>query len=218
LDHLDIIEKELYGAGLRLNQKEPDVVVSKKNQGGISVHSTTTLDKLSKNQIKSIASEFLINADITIRENINEDQLIDYFSQNRAYISAMVALNKIDLVNSESLKNSVFELQKKWNHINTISAEKNEGLKKLKEEIFNYLKLIRVYMKPVGKKIDFDDPLILRERDTVEDACKKLHRDFKRKFRYASVSGPSAKHDIQKVGLRHVLKDEDILTIVIWKQ
>jgi len=31
------------------------------------------------------------------------------------------------------------------------------------------------------------------------------------------VSGPSAKHDMQKVGLDHILKDGDILTIVTSK-
>jgi ribosome-interacting GTPase 1 len=70
-------------------------------------------------------------------------------------------------------------------------------------------------MKPVGKQADINEPLILRKGDTVEDACRKLHREFKDKFRYANVSGPSAKHDIQKVGLEHTLKDGDILTIVI---
>jgi ribosome-interacting GTPase 1 len=70
-------------------------------------------------------------------------------------------------------------------------------------------------MKPVGKKVDIAEPLILREGNTVETACRKLHRTFKDKFRYANVSGPSAKHDIQKVGLDHELKDGDILTIVL---
>jgi len=72
-------------------------------------------------------------------------------------------------------------------------------------------------MKPIGKKVDMDEPLILQEGNTVEHACRRLHRDFKEKFRYANVSGPSAKHDIQKVGLDHVLHDGDILTIVISK-
>jgi len=72
-------------------------------------------------------------------------------------------------------------------------------------------------MKPVGKKPDMDKPLILKEGATVEDTCLKLHRDFKDKFRYAKVSGPSAKHDMQKVGLDHILKDGDILTIVTSK-
>jgi len=70
-------------------------------------------------------------------------------------------------------------------------------------------------MKPVGKVADMNEPLILRKGDTVETVCKKLHREFKDKFRYATVSGPSAKHEVQKVGLDHLLKDEDILTIVI---
>ena len=61
------------------------------------------------------------------------------------------------------------------------------------------------------------EPLILKKDSTIKDACRKVHRDFKRKFRYATVSGPSAKHDSQKTGLDHVLKDEDILTIVVDK-
>ena len=72
-------------------------------------------------------------------------------------------------------------------------------------------------MKPVGKQIDYEEPLILRKDAKVEDACRKLHRDFKRKFRYATVSGPSAKHTVQKVGLEHTLQDEDVLTIVTWR-
>ena len=99
----------------------------------------------------------------------------------------------------------------------SISAQNKDGLEKLKENIYSELKLIRIFMKPVGGKTDYDEPLILREGDKVEDACRKIHRDFQRKFRYASVSGPSAKHDVQKVGLSHKLKDGDILTIVIWK-
>ena len=69
-------------------------------------------------------------------------------------------------------------------------------------------------MKPVGKQADFSEPLILREGNTVEDACVKLHREFRNRFRYATVSGPSAKHDSQKVGFDHKLKDKDVLTIV----
>jgi len=217
LDHLDIIERELYGAGLRLNQRTPDVVVTKKEQGGITINSTTKLTYLNENVIKSIASEFVINADITIREDITEDQLIDSFSQNRVYVPTMVVINKKDLADKRTLDNVVTKIKEKRLHVLTISATSGEGLDTLREEIFSQLKLIRIYMKPVGKQTDYDEPLILRESDKVEDVCRKLHRDFQRKFRYASVSGPSAKHSTQKVGLDHKLKDEDVLTIVIWR-
>lgn len=214
-DHIDIMAKELHMAGIRLNQKQPDVVVKKTGQGGINVTATTKLAHLDKDLIKTIASEYVINADVIARENITEDQLIDVFVQNRIYVPAFVIINKADLIDNKDLRSKVKEIKQEGWKVIAISAKEELGLKELKDEISSELRFIRIYMKPVGEQVDFHEPLILKQGDTVEDACKKLHRDFKKKFRYASVSGPSAKHDIQKVGLDHVLKDGDILTIVI---
>ena len=214
-DHLEIMTRELHAAGLRLNQKTPDVVIKKTGQGGINITTTTKLTHLDEALIKSISSEYVINADITIRENITEDQLIDVFIQNRRYMPALVIINKIDLFDNKKLQTKINEVKRKgWKAV-AVSAKNNHGLNKLKKMIFSELKFIRIYMKPVGKLADMDEPLILKEGDSVEVACRKLHREFKDKFRYATVSGPSAKHDVQKVGLDHVLKDEDILTIVV---
>ncbi len=216
-DHLDLMAAELYRSGLRLNQKRPDVVINKKGEGGITVASPINLSHLDEKIIRSIASEYLVNADIVIREDITEDQLIDVLIGNRSYIPALVVINKIDLIEREELSKKMKYISDSGWDVISISASKNIGLDKLQEKIFSKLKLIRVYMKPVGKKADFKEPLILKKGDTIEDACKKLHRDFKRKFRYAYVTGPSAKHDMQKAGLDHILKDEDILTIVVSK-
>jgi len=213
--HLDLMAKELHMAGIRLNQKQTDVVVRKTGQGGINVTATTKLTHLDKDLIKSISSEYVINADVIVREDITEDQLIDVFVQNRIYVPAFVVINKIDLINSEELEDKVKEIKQKGWKVIAISAKEEFGLNELKDKIFSELRFIRIYMKPVGKQADFNEPLILKQGDTVEDACKKLHRVFKDKFRYASVSGPSAKYDVQKVGLDHVLKDRDVLTIVI---
>ena len=60
-----------------------------------------------------------------------------------------------------------------------------------------------------------EEPLIVKDDSTVQHICNKLHRDFVRKFRYARVKGPSAKFDWQRVGLDHLLKDGDVLTIVV---
>jgi len=165
--------------------------------------------------IKTISSEYFINADIVVRENITEDQLIDVFIGNRTYVPAIVVINKIDLVSEKELQKKINNIkQRGWKTV-AISALNGIGLDKLKQMIFSELNFIRVYMKPVGKQTDFNEPLILKKGSTVEQACLKLHKDFKRKFRYASVSGPSAKHDVQKVGLDHILEDGDVLTIVV---
>lgn len=214
-DCIKLMVNELYKAGIRLNQKMPDVVIRKTNKGGINVSSTVKLTHMDEELIKAISSEYVINADIVIREDITEDQLIDVFLGNRVYIPGFVVLNKIDLISEKDLQRINKEIKEDgWDVVN-ISATQGIGLSKLQQKIFEKLRLIRVYMKPVGKKADLDTPLILKENSTVEDACLKLHKDFKEKFRYATVSGPSARYAVQKVGLNHILKDGDILTIVI---
>ncbi len=115
------------------------------------------------------------------------------------------------------LKNALATLRtRKWDAV-AISAKNKDNLDHLREQIFLHLRLIRIYMKPVGKKPDYTQPMILKEGQTITDACRHIHRDFYRNFRYATVWGPSAKHAGQKVGLEHVLKDQDVLTIVVRK-
>jgi small GTP-binding protein len=217
LFQLHAIEQELHLAGVRLNQRKPDLVVSKKSYGGIIVNTTVPLTHLDELLVKSIASEFVINADITLREDLTEDQLIDAFAENRVYISALVIINKTDIIPTDVLKNAVAAIRaRKWD-VCAISAKNKENLDHLREQIFLHLRLIRIFMKPVGKKADYAQPMILKEGQTVADACRHIHRDFHRNFRYASIWGPSAKHAGQKVGLDHVLKDQDVLTIVVTK-
>ena len=62
-----------------------------------------------------------------------------------------------------------------------------------------------------------DEPMVIKGGSTVGTVCDTLHRDFRRKFRYAQVWGKSAKFPGQTVGLDHVMEDGDILTIVIKK-
>ena len=69
-------------------------------------------------------------------------------------------------------------------------------------------------MRPKGGETDFKDPLIVRRDSTILDVCNKLHRDLKKEFRYALVWGRSVKFGGQRVGINHILEDEDILTIV----
>jgi len=214
-DHLDRMTLELHSAGLRLNRKKPDVVITYSMQGGITLHTPIKLTKISEKTIRSIVSEYLVNADIIIREDIDEDQLIDVFMKNRTYMPAIAVINKIDLLSQKELDNYKKYIKEKGWIVHAISAIDGTGLTELKDLIFSQLLLIRVYMKPQGKKPDYNEPMILRKGDTVEEVCKKIHRDFKQKFRYAHVWGRSAKYPGQKVGLDHTLCDEDVLTVII---
>ncbi len=215
LHHLDLMTAELHHAGIRLNQRPPDVIITSTKQGGITIQSTVKLTHISQKTIRSIAAEYVTNADIIIRDNITEDQLIDVFVQNRTYLPAVVILNKIDLLRKDKIKEQIKKIEKQGWVVDAISAKKGEGLTELKNLIFSQLQLIRIYMKPQGKKPDYSEPMILTKGDTVETVCKTIHRDFKKRFRYAQVWGTSGKYPGQKVGLDHILHDKDVLTVII---
>jgi uncharacterized protein len=98
-----------------------------------------------------------------------------------------------------------------------ISADLDVNLDVLREAIYDTLGFINIYLKPQGEPADMDEPLIMREGSSVGDICDHLHKDFRRKFRYARVWGNSAKHAGQRVGLDHGLDDGDLITLIINK-
>jgi ribosome-interacting GTPase 1 len=166
---------------------------------------------MSKETIKAILNEFkIINGDILIRSKINEDQLIDSIEANKKYMPGLLVINKIDSVSDKKLK----QVQKKYSDAVFISADKGDNLDKLKQIIFDKLKLMRIYLKQPGKEPDMEEPLIMKKGELLEDLCNKLHRGFVNRFRFSRVWGKSARYDGQKiVNLKHKLKDKDVVEL-----
>ena len=215
LEQLAKMNEELHHAGMRINETKPKVIITTTKQGGITIHTPIKQTHVSKKTLYSIASEYVTNADIIIRENITEDRFIDAFMNNRTYLPAITIINKADVYPKKIVKEAEQVLKKHHWTVYTISAKTHKGIEQLKKGIYKHLHLIKIYMKPQGKKPDYSEPLILKNGATVETVCKQIHRDFKEKFRYAQVWGSSGKYPGQKVGLDHQLADEDLLTVVI---
>ena len=95
-----------------------------------------------------------------------------------------------------------------------VSADANDNIAELRDRIYDELQFIRIYLRPKGGKTDYKEPLIIRKGDSVLDVCNKLHRKLRKDFRYGLVWGKSVKFGGQRVGLNHVLIDEDVLTII----
>lgn len=213
-EHIPILEKELANVGIRLDQEKPDVKIEKHDRGGLAINKTVNLTKIDEGTITAIVGEHRIhNAAILIREDIDADQLIDVVLDSRSYIPTLVIVNKIDLADEANLKKTEAAIGNRP-HV-FVSGHKEINLEELKDKIFETLGFIKLYLKPQGGKADLEEPLIILKNSTVEDVCNRLHRDFVKNFRYALVWGESAKHPGQRVGLDHVLKDGDILTIVV---
>ncbi len=209
LKHKEILEKELYGSGIRLNQEKPYVKIKKVSKGGVSVSSTVPLD-VKKETFKAIINEFgIVNANVLIRSRINEDQIIDIIEGNKKYMPGFLLVNKLDSVSKEYIQ----KVKKKYPDAVYVSAQEGINLNELKEKIHSKLQLIRIYLKQPGKPADMEEPLIMRQGDTLKELCDKLHRDFIKRFRFARVWG-SVKYDGQKLTkLTHKLKDKDVVEL-----
>ncbi|CCH40547.1 hypothetical protein BN7_80 [Wickerhamomyces ciferrii] len=212
LDHKRIIEKELEGFGIRLNKEPPNIIVKKKEKGGIAITNTVPLTHLDNDEIRAVMSEYKLNsADIAFRCDATVDDLIDTLeASQRKYIPAVYVLNKIDSFSIEELT-----LLNRVPNAVPVSSGQEWNLDELLEIMWDRLNLVRVYTKPKGQLPDFNEPIVLRSnRCTVEDFCNQIHKSLVSDFRTAVVYGSSVKHQPQYVGLSHVLEDEDVVTIL----
>lgn len=197
---LEMIKKELYEAGIRTNTLKPNISIVKKLQGGIEIKSNIKQD-LSNETIKEISYEFGIrNAEITFKEKVNMDELIDSFSPNRVYLDALFVVNKVDLRK---------DFDKKGLPEDTlyISADKNIGLDELREVIWKKMNLITVYLIKDDEKLHYNSPIIMRGNQKLSDILPKLGSSFENKYKMAKIWGGLAKFPGQEVPLTTDLVD-----------
>ncbi|MEN6610221.1 MAG: GTP-binding protein [Methanoregulaceae archaeon] len=214
--HVEVLLKELYDAGIRINTPKPDITIKKTPWGGIRLNAVGTLD-LDIEDVRAILGENkIMNADVLIRGGATQDELIDAVAGSRVYIPAFIAVNKVDLVESDVIAQIQRDIVKRFSIPPVmISAHSGYHMEELKDMIYDKLGFIRVYLRPQSGEADLEEPLIVRVGATVESVCRKLHREFVDRFRYGRVWGKSVKHPGQRVGLTHKLTDKDLLMIII---
>jgi uncharacterized protein len=215
LKHQSAIEKEIYDVGLRVDRGPPKASIQRLDRGGVSVISNIKLKKIDPNTIREVLNVYGIhNANVVLHEDMDVDRFIDAVVKNRIYVPSVIALNKMDLINQADYEKLKKEIGKEFI---PISAEKGTNLELLKKKIFEKLGVIRVYTKRYGEKTVSDEPMIMKKGATVREACEGIHKDVISKFKFALVSGKSAKFEAQNVGLGHVLQDGDVLTVVTYR-
>ena len=214
--HVDVLMRELYDSGIRINRPKPDITIKKTTAGGVHLH-TVGASRVNIEEVRAILAENkIMNADVLCRgKDITQDDIVDAMMGNRMYIPAFIAINKVDLITPEQRKEVETHMREKYGvDPIMISAHATYNIDKLQDAIYDHLGFVRIYLKPYGHEADMDEPMIMRKGTKIEDICRRLHRDFVDQFRYAKIWGPSVKHDAAKVGLQHEVADGDIVTIV----
>ena len=131
---------------------------------------------------------------------------------NRKYVRCLYAYNKIDTVSIEDV-----DMLARRPHSLVMGVHDKLNLDYLLKKIWEYMSLVRVYTKRRGEPPDLTEPVVIsNERTggcTVEHLCKHLHQSLVDDFKYALVWGRSAKHRPMRAGLKHALRDEDVIQI-----
>jgi len=211
-----LLEAELETVGIRLNREPPNIYLKPKKAGGMKITFQNPPKNIDEKMVYNILRDYkILNCEVLIRdENVTVDDLIDVIMKDhRKYIKCLYVYNKIDSVSLDFLDTLAREPQTA-----VMSCELDLGLQDVVERCWQELNLIRVYTKRKGIDPDFSQALIVRNRSTIEDVCDQIHRSLKETFKYALVWGASARHVPQRVGLGHVVADEDVVSIISsWK-
>ena len=214
--HLPVMLRELEQSAIRLNRRAKDINLYHTERGGIKIHTVARQTHMTDEQIEDIVRQFRItNADVVVREDITVDDLVDHLTGNRVYIKAVAIVNKVDLAGEDEYLKVEKWLKKQGFPAIPMVANKGMGVAEAKDFIYDNLDFIQVFLKPQGAEADLQEPLIVKRGSDVGMVCDILHREFRKKFRFALVWGKSAKFPGQNIGIDHKLQDGDILSIIV---
>ncbi len=139
-------------------------------------------------------------------EDLNE---IKKFT-DKSPANQIIVFNKIDkLIENEKRKLTATLKSKKYDFV-LISTKTKEGIDELKNKIFQSFNKIRIYTKEPGKEKS-PKPIIMKQNSMVFDVAEKILKGFSKNVSETKIWGPSSKFAGQKVGLKHKLKDLDVV-------
>lgn len=126
----------------------------------------------------------------------------------------LLVANKIDLDGATERLEIVRELFGQRFPIHAISAEHGTHLEELRDAIYRFLNVIRVYTKQPGKPPDMTSPFTCPTGSTLIEMAALVHRDFAESLKSARIWGTGV-FDGQTVKRDHVLHDKDIVELHI---
>lgn len=186
---IENIKAALEKNGIRINKTAPNVDVEKKMGGGVIIHSNLKQD-LGQETIREIAAEYgFKNAEVTIKEKLTVERAIDAFSSNRVYIPTLFVLNKADTVKKKSAEYIY------------ISAQNEMGIQSLLQAIWQKLSFLRVYLVKRDEEPNYDNPMIMRQGQTLKDVAEKIGTDFALTHSKARIWAKGSKFPGQEVSM-----------------
>ncbi|MBU4308538.1 MAG: 50S ribosome-binding GTPase [Nanoarchaeota archaeon] len=182
---------------------------TKKPVVGISTHESIQIQLIENPAIESENYDkgLTNSADIVLILIKNFEELEKFQIQTPNQIIVFNEFKKIP-ENEKRKLTSKFQT-KKYNFV-FISTQTCSGIQELKKKIFEKFDKIRVYTKEPRKEKS-PRPIILKKNSNVGEVAEKILKGFSKNVKETKIWGPSSKFPGQKVGLKHALKDLDVV-------
>ncbi|MEM2252557.1 MAG: GTPase [Candidatus Bathyarchaeia archaeon] len=211
-----MVQSELDKAGILIRRPEGEVEIIRRAHGvGIQIVGGGTLADCTYEDVKNLLESYRItSAVLKISGKVTLDNIEDAIFSHSVYKPTIVVANKLDLPGAkEKMALLEGEVMRFKIPLLAVSCTSGEGLKKIGENIFRVLGIIRVYTKEPSSREPSTKPLVVKSGTSVIEVARELHSEIYKNFKYARIWGPSAKYPGERVGSTHILEDGDIVEI-----
>ncbi len=93
-----------------------------------------------------------------------------------------------------------------------VSVLDDESVEAFRAALWRLTGLIRIFLRKHGEEVS--EAVALRPPATVADAARSVHHQLEERCLGASIWGPSARFEGQRVGREHELADDDVVEII----
>ena len=124
----------------------------------------------------------------------------------------LVIFNKADLLPDPEELELYLEVLGDSFPVRAVSALTGQGLPELREALFSFLHLLRVYTRAPGKAANFKSPFVVPVQTTLQELADRIHHDLGKNFKFARVWGKDT-FDGQRVQRDYLLREGDIVEI-----
>jgi uncharacterized protein len=125
---------------------------------------------------------------------------------------ALLVLNKADLLPDPEDLELYLEVLGGRFPVRAVSALTGQGLPSLRQALFAFLNMVRVYTRAPGKAANFKSPFVLPAQSTLQDLADRIHHDLGKSFKFARVWGQNT-FEGQRVQRDYLLREGDIVEI-----
>lgn len=209
---IDVLDK----ARIFLERPKSSIKILRgKSASGIQIALSGKLTDCTAQDAAKLLQQYGIrNALVRVYGDVGIDDLEDAILESTASFKPLILIaNKVDV---EGARNELERL-KTCNggrmRILATSCKTGEGLAGLGASLFEMLDIVRIYTKEPSQREPSRDAIVLRKGATVGELAKQIHSDLFRNFKYGKIWGPSARFNGEKVGINHILMDQDAVEI-----